>query len=93
MKVLFWNDLPENGIILGPYSSALETDGEIRVPIDVDTMDDEAQRFFCDAHDFGVPLKNLLAVQQDGGTWELRELAGRWAYEVFENAEILENEC
>lgn len=91
MKILFWNDLPENGIILGPYSSVLETGGEIKVPIDLDTMDDEAQRFFCDAYDFGVPLKNLLAVRQKGGTWELRELAGKWAYEVFRNARVVED--
>ena len=89
MKVLFWNDDPEKGLLLGPFSSVEKTEKEIRVPIDVETMDDDAERFFCEAQLMGVPLDNLLAVEQEGGTWELRELAGRWAYEVFENARVL----
>lgn len=68
-----------------------KTAKEIRVPIDVETMDDEAERFFCEAQLMGEPLHNLLAVQQMGGTWELRELAGKWAYEVFENAKVLKD--
>ena len=90
MNVLFWDDDPENGLVLGPFSFVQETGKEIRVPINVETMDEEAERFFCEAQLMGVPLDNLLAVQQDSGTWELRELAGKWAYEVFENAQVLE---
>ena len=91
MHVLFWNGDMEKGLVLGPFSSVEQTEGEIKVPIDVETMDDEAERFFCEAQLLGVPLDNLLAVQQEGGTWELRELAGKWAYEVFENAKVLED--
>jgi hypothetical protein len=89
MNVLFWNDDPENGVLLGPFSSVEGTDKEIRVPIDLDTLDDEAERFFCEAQLMGEPLENLLAVRQKGGTWELRELAGKWAYEVFEHARVV----
>lgn len=91
MNVLFWDDDPENGLLLGPFSSVQETGKEIRVPIDVETMDDEAERFLCEAQLMGVPLDNLLAVQQEGGTWELRELAGKWAYEVFERAKVIKD--
>ena len=90
MKVVFFNDDAENALVLGPFSSVDETASEIRVPIDVDTMDDEAERFFCDAYSIGVPLKNLLAVRQADGSWELRELAGKRAYDVFENAKVLD---
>jgi hypothetical protein len=90
MDIRFWNDDPENGLLLGPFSSVEQTESEIQVPIDPDTMDDEAERFFCEAQLTGIPLSNLLAVQQEGGSWELRELAGRWAYEVFANARIVE---
>jgi hypothetical protein len=90
MHVLFWNDNPENALVLGPFSSVEETSNEIRVPIDLDTMDDEAERFFCEAQLMGIPFSNLFAVQQKGGSWELRELAGKWAYEVFENVKVLE---
>jgi hypothetical protein len=89
MDVRFWNDDPDDGLLLGPFSSVEQTETEIKVPIDPDTMDDEAERFFCEAQLIGIPLSNLLAVQQKAGTWELRELAGKWAYEVFENAKVL----
>ncbi|HUZ47574.1 MAG TPA: hypothetical protein VMW54_13135 [Terriglobia bacterium] len=91
MDILFWNDDPEKALVLGPFSSVEKTADEIKVPIDLDSMDDEAERFFCEAYLIGIPFDNLLAVRQEGGTWELRELAGKWAYEVFENAEVLEN--
>lgn len=90
MTVFFWNDKPENALRLGPFSAVEEVGSEIRVPIDLDTMDDEAERFFCEAQLIGIPFSNLLAVQQRGSSWELRELAGKWAYEVFENARIVE---
>ena len=90
MNILFWNDDPEKGLVLGPFSSVEKTLDEIKVPIDPDTMDDDAERFFCEAQLVGTPFSNLLAVQQKGGSWELRELAGKWAYEVFENAKVLE---
>ena len=91
MKVLFWNDDPEKGLLLGPFSSVEKIEKEIRAPIDIGTMDDDAERFFCEAQLMGVPLDNLLAVEQEGGTWELRELAGLWAHEVFENAKVLKD--
>jgi len=91
MNVLFWSDDPEDGLLLGPFSFVQETGKEIRVPIDVETMDDESERFFCEAQLMGIPFSNLLAVQQRGGAWELRELAGKWAYEVFKNAKVLED--
>ena len=90
MKIMFWNDDPGKALVLGPFSSVDKQRDKIKVPIDLDTMDDEAERFFCDAQSIGVPLTNLLAVRQKGGTWELRELAGKWAYEVFENANVVE---
>ena len=90
MNVLIWDDDPQEGVLLGPFSSVEQSGMEIRVPIDVDTMDDEVERFFCEAQLMGVTLDNLLAVQQKGGTWELRELAGKWAYEVFDNAKVVE---
>lgn len=90
MKILFWNNDPKIGILLGPFLSVEETASEIKVPIDLETMDDEAERFFCEAYSIGIPLSNLLAVRQEGGTWELRELAGKWAYEVFDHARVLE---
>jgi hypothetical protein len=46
MHVHFWNGDPEKGLVLGPFSSVEQTEGEIKVPIDVETMDDEAERFF-----------------------------------------------
>jgi hypothetical protein len=91
MNVLFWNDDPENGLLLGPFSFVQEAGGEIRIPVNVETMDDEAERFFCEAQLMGVPLDNRLADQQEDGTWELRELAGKWAYEVFENVKVLQS--
>ena len=91
MTVLFWNDDPKDRLVLGPFSSVEQTETAIMVPINPITMDDEAERFFCEAQLMGIPFSNLLAVQQEGGSWELRELAGKWAYEVFENAQVLEN--
>lgn len=91
MQILFWNDDPVKAVALGPFLSVEQTESEIRVPINLDAMDDEAERFFCEAQLMGIPLNNLLAVQQKGGSWELRELAGKWAYEVFENARVVES--
>lgn len=91
MNILFWNEDSENGLLLGPFSTVEQGASAIKVPVDIDTMDDEAERFFCEAQLMGLPLSNLLAVRQEGGSWELRELAGKWAYEVFENAKVLED--
>jgi hypothetical protein len=93
MDVLFWDRNPEKAIVLGPFTTVEQTADEIRVPISLDTMDDEAERFFCEAQAVGLPLRDVLAVRQRGGTWELRELAGKWAYEVFENAKTIESSC
>jgi hypothetical protein len=90
MEILFWQDGPKRSLVLGPFSAVEKTEREIRVPIDFDTMDDEAERFFCEANSIGIPFKNLLAVRQKGGAWELRELAGRWAYEVFQNVRVVQ---
>ena len=67
MNVLFWNDDPEEGLLLGPFSSVEKTEKEIRVPIDVETMDDDAERFFCEAHLMGCPLITSLQSSKRAG--------------------------
>ena len=49
MRVAFFDDDSQRVIVLGPFSSVEEAGSEIKVPIDPDTMDDEAERFFCEA--------------------------------------------
>ncbi len=63
---------------MGPFSSVEKTSGEIKVPINPDTMDEEAERFFCEAIAVGLPLKNLLAVCQEAvlGNYESLQEVG-----------------
>ena len=53
-------------------------------------MDNDAQDFKAFSESILLPFDNLLAVCQKNGTWELRELAGRYAYEIYDHWQALE---
>jgi hypothetical protein len=92
VKVLFWNDAPERGAEFGPYDWLTATGQEIRVPIDLELMDEDACGFREFSHSIMLPFANLLAVRQTSGTWELREMAGKYAYEVYRSFKSVEVE-
>ena len=85
IKVLFWNAATDEPAEFGPYEWLSTSDQEIRAPIDLEVIDDYAQDFKEFSESIRLHFDNLLAVRQRNGTWELRELAGRYAYEVYEH--------
>jgi hypothetical protein len=85
IKVQFWNTTADRPSEFGPYDWLFANEQEIRAPIELELMDEFACDFREFSHSIMLPFDNLLAVRQKNGTWELRELAGRYAYEVYEH--------
>jgi len=90
VKAQFWNVTTDVPTEFGPYDWLIGSEQEIRAPIDLEVMDDYAQDFKKFSESIMVPFDNLLAIRQKNGTWELRELAGRYAYEVYEHWQTAE---
>ena len=90
VKVLFWNGARDNRSEFGPYHWVVATEQEIRVPVDLQVMDNDAQDFKAFSESILLPFDNPLAVCQKNGTLELRELAGRYAYEIYDHWQALE---
>jgi len=92
VKVQFWNAATDELSEFGPYAWLSATEQEIRAPIELELMDEDACDFREFSHSIMLPFDNLLAVRQKNGTWELRELAGRYAYEVYEHWQTVDVE-
>jgi hypothetical protein len=92
IKVQFWNATADRPSEFGPYDWLFATEREIRAPIELELMDEDASHYREFSHSIMLPFDNLLAVRQKNGTWELRELAGKNAYEVYEHFKAVEVE-
>lgn len=90
VKIRFSSSKSGRAAEFGPYDWVRATAREIRVPVDLNVMDDDALSFKQSSEAAMIPFDNLLAVRQSGGTWELREMAGREAYEVYTSWRAIE---
>ncbi|MFB3924042.1 MAG: hypothetical protein ACE145_20150 [Terriglobia bacterium] len=92
IKVIFQDKTTKKTLELGPYDWVLATENELRVPVNAEFMDDEALDFKEFSDSTLQQFEGILAVRQNGGTWELREMAGREAYEVYTTFEAIRTE-
>jgi hypothetical protein len=90
LKILFYSDTAETAAEFGPYDWVAATERELRVPVNSDAMDEEAKAFRELSLSVLAKFDNLLAVRQEDGSWELREMAGKEAYEVYNQCQIVE---
>jgi len=89
VKVLFSNNETARSAEFGPYDWVEASVNEIRVAVDLKAMDEDALGFKESSEAAMIPFDNLLAVRQRNHTWELREMAGREAYEIYQCCRLI----